>query len=441
MKLADDVNFSNIGPQLTIAFAVLIALILGGNGLLLWQFHIARLQTDRLTGANQQVISVLRLQQGLLSFHQRLEELAQSRDARTLTSEAEPLRTTLLEQIARTKSDINRLPPETHVDPALLPTLDAIEITLQSQLQALTELAKSGDWDAVNLRLASELQPLESHTSELVKSTDEEVSGELTETVANMRRVQLRIYFIVPATAICTFFIAAFLGWAISRRLIDLRFEERVSERTRLARDLHDTLLQTIQASKMVADDALDENSDPADMLPALTKLSNWLGLATEEGRAALNSLRISTAQKNDLIESMQKATETFVTSNSLKVAFVAIGAPREMYTLLREEVFRIGCEAIRNACQHSEGDRVDVELGYTEDFVLRVSDNGKGIPPQVADKGKQGHFGLRGMRERAVRIGGKFNLTTSPTSGTEITVRIPGFKIFCKAGAPPTRD
>ena len=438
MKSAD-VNFSNIGPQLTIAFAVLIALILGGNGLLIWQFHIARLQTDRLTGANQQVISVLRLQQGLLSFHQRLEELAQSRNARTLTSEAEPLRTTLLEQIARTRSDINRLPPETHVDPALLPTLDAIEITLQSQLQAITELAESGDWDAVNLRLASELQPLESHTSELVKSTDEEVSGELTGTVANMRSVQLRIFFIVPATAICTVFIAAFLGWAISRRMIDLRLEERVSERTRLARDLHDTLLQTIQASKMVADDALDENSDPAGMLQAMTKLSKWLGLATEEGRAALNSLRTPTVQRNDLMQSMQKATETFVTAHSLKVAFVAIGAPKEMHSWLREEVFLIGCEAIRNACRHSEGDRVDVELGYTEDFVLRVSDNGKGIPPQVADLGKEGHFGLRGMKERAARIGGKFNLTTSPTAGTQITVRIPGFKIFCKTGASVT--
>ncbi len=223
--------------------------------------------------------------------------------------------------------------------------------------------------------------------------------------------------------------------------MIDLRLEERVSERTRLARDLHDTLLQTIQASKMVADDALDENSDPEGMLAAMTKLSNWLGLATEEGRAALNSLRISTVQKNDLMESMQKATETFVASNSLKVVFVAIGAPKEMHSLLREEVFRIGCEAIRNACQHSEGDRVDVELGYTEDFVLRVSDNGKGIPPRVADKGKQGHFGLRGMRERAVRIGGKFNLTTSPSSGTEITVRIPGFKIFRKTGAPATQE
>ena len=440
MKLAD-VNFSNIGPQLTIAFAVLIALILGGNGLLIWQFHIARLQTDRLTGANQQVISVLRLQQGLLSFHQRLEELAQSRNARTLTSEAEPLRTTLLEQIARTRSDINRLPPETHVDPALLPTLDAIEITLQSQLQAITELAESGDWDAVNLRLASELQPLESHTSELVKSTDEEVSSELTETVANMRNVQLRIFFIVPATAICTVFIAAFLGWAISRRMIDLRLEERVSERTRLARDLHDTLLQTIQASKMIADDALDENSDPAAMLQAMTKLSKWLGEATEEGRAALNSLRTPTVQRNDLMESMQKATETFVTADSLKVAFVAIGAPKEMHSWLCEEVFLIGCEAIRNACQHSEGDRVDVELGYAEDFVLRVSDNGKGIPPKLADQGKDGHFGLRGMKERAARIGGKFDLTSSPTSGTEITVRIPGFKIFCKAGAPATRD
>jgi signal transduction histidine kinase len=75
------------------------------------------------------------------------------------------------------------------------------------------------------------------------------------------------------------------------------------------------------------------------------------------------------------------------------------------------------------------------------EDFVLRVSDNGKGIPPKLADQGKEGHFGLRGMKERAARIGGKFDLTTSPTSGTEITVRIPGFKIFCKSEASATQD
>jgi len=211
-----------------------------------------------------------------------------------------------------------------------------------------------------------------------------------------------------------------------------MRLEERVSERTRLARELHDTLLQTIQSSKMVADDALDETTDLAGMRLAMKTLSKWLGQATEEGRAALNSLRISTVQKNDLLEAMQKATQGFVTRSSLKVVFVVTGVAKEMHLLLSEEIYLIGCEAIRNACLHSQADRVDVELIYTKDFLLRVSDNGKGVPTEFVDRGKEGHFGLRGMRERAARIGGDFSLITT-ASGTRITLRIPGVRIFDK--------
>jgi signal transduction histidine kinase len=212
-----------------------------------------------------------------------------------------------------------------------------------------------------------------------------------------------------------------------------MRLEERVSERTRLARELHDTLLQTIQSSKMVAENALDETTDFTGMRLAMDRLARWLGQATEEGRAALNSLRISTVHKNDLLESMQAATEELASRTSLKIAFAATGDAREMYPLLSEEIYLIGCEAIRNACLHSQADRVDVELIYAKDFVLRVSDNGKGVPVQFVDGGKQGHFGLRGMRERAARIGGEFSLDTSSTSGTRVTLRIPGVKIFDK--------
>ena len=75
-----DGNYLAIGPRLTLTFALLIALILGGNGILVWQLHRARIQTDRLTSVSQQLIAVLRLQDGLQSFHQRLDELAQSKD-------------------------------------------------------------------------------------------------------------------------------------------------------------------------------------------------------------------------------------------------------------------------------------------------------------------------------------------------------------------------
>jgi hypothetical protein len=85
-------DYFNVGPQLTLAFAILIALILGGNGFVIWQFHMVRIPTDRLTGANQQLTAVLQLQVSLLTFHQRLDDLARSGDASRLTAEAEPLR-------------------------------------------------------------------------------------------------------------------------------------------------------------------------------------------------------------------------------------------------------------------------------------------------------------------------------------------------------------
>jgi len=221
-----DANYFHSGPRLTITFAVLIALILGGNGLLVWQFRIARLETDRLTGANQQLILVLRLRENLLIFHQRLDELAQSRDAHRLVTEGETLRKTLLEQTERMKTAVTHLPAEAHVNPDFLPTLQAIEIPLRSQLEAITALATSGDWEAVRLRLARELEPTEALTSALVKSIDQETSGELSRSAVNMSSVQRRIFFLVPSLAIPTFVIALFFAWAIARHMIELQEEK-----------------------------------------------------------------------------------------------------------------------------------------------------------------------------------------------------------------------
>ena len=142
MKTQDVSSFS-IGPKLTLTFAILIALILGGNGLLLWQFHLARLETDRLSAVNQQVISVLRLQESLVSAHERLDELAKTKDAGRLAAEAEPLRKALLEKAENTRNAVMGSPSQARIDPAFLPTLEAIEITLPSQLQAVTALAAS----------------------------------------------------------------------------------------------------------------------------------------------------------------------------------------------------------------------------------------------------------------------------------------------------------
>jgi ligand-binding sensor domain-containing protein/signal transduction histidine kinase len=211
----------------------------------------------------------------------------------------------------------------------------------------------------------------------------------------------------------------------------DVRLEERVNERTRLARELHDTLLQTIQSSKMVADDALDTTTDLSGMRSAMKRLSDWLGQATEEGRTALNSLRTSLGPKDDLLEALKRLAQEFEARSSVKIEFAVIGTIREMHPVAGEEVFRIASEAIRNAFLHSSGRRIDIELRYTHDFVLNVKDDGRGIPSEVSDSGKPGHFGLRGIKERANRVGGKLSITTSATSGTKISLRVPGANIF----------
>jgi signal transduction histidine kinase len=229
-----------------------------------------------------------------------------------------------------------------------------------------------------------------------------------------------------------------FSVWALYRlrvrqvaHAISLRFDERLAERTRIARDLHDTFLQTVQGSKMVTDDALEAASDPSRMRKALEQLSIWLEQAIDEGRAALNSLRTSTTVTNDLADGLRRATENISESHSMSVAMSVVGDTREMHPIVRDEVYRIGYEAICNAQMHSRGSSLAVELRYGHDLELRVRDNGVGIDPAVSDHGKNGHFGLQGMRERAARIGGKLTILSSTTGGTDVTLVVPGAITF----------
>jgi signal transduction histidine kinase len=214
-------------------------------------------------------------------------------------------------------------------------------------------------------------------------------------------------------------------------RAISARFDDRLGERTRIARDLHDTFLQTIQGSKLVVDDALEPSTDPIRMRRAMEQLSAWLGRATQEGRAALNSLRTTTTQANDLAEALLRVTKDNLVPSSMVVTFSLVSEAREMHPIVRDEVYRIAYEAISNACTHSGASRLEVELGYAHDLTLRVSDNGVGIHLAIVDKGRDGHFGLQGMRERAARIGGKLTLVSSSKSGTEIKLVVPGGIIF----------
>jgi signal transduction histidine kinase/ligand-binding sensor domain-containing protein len=232
-------------------------------------------------------------------------------------------------------------------------------------------------------------------------------------------------------------------AWALYRlrvrqvaHALAVRFDERLAERTRIAREFHDTLIQTIQGSKLVADDALDQSADPARMRHALKQLSEWLDRAVQEGRAALNSLRTSATETNDLAEGLRRATEECRMFSPMETSFSVEGDSREMHPVVRDEVYRIGYEAIRNASVHSKASRLEVGLKYGQDLAISVGDNGVGIPESIINGSTDGHYGLQGMRERAARIGGKLRIVSSVDSGTEVSLVIPGRIAFRGTGS-----
>jgi Two component regulator propeller./Histidine kinase./Y_Y_Y domain. len=132
-------------------------------------------------------------------------------------------------------------------------------------------------------------------------------------------------------------------------RAISVRFDERLAERTRIARELHDTLLQTVQGSKLVADDALENSDDAVHMQHAMKRLSGWLGQATQEGRAALNSLRTSTIETNDLAAGLRRATEECLLDRNMAVKFSVAGGSRDMHPIARDEIYRIQSPATKS--------------------------------------------------------------------------------------------
>lgn len=205
-----------------------------------------------------------------------------------------------------------------------------------------------------------------------------------------------------------------------------IRFEERLEERTRLARDLHDTLMQTIEASRLISHYASRQQVEPTQHRVALEQLSTWLEKASNQGRAFMRTLRGAANSNSDLYFDLRQIVEEHAQQRTIQVMFPEPASSRRVRPRVQEEAFHIGSEAIRNAYTHADATCIEIELHFEPDLLLSVKDNGKGMSPGVASLGREGHFGLRGMRERASRIGAKFSLDTSFGRGTVVTLRVP---------------
>ncbi len=425
-------DYSKIGTRLTLAFALLIALILAGNSIVILQFHLARVETDRLTSANRQLNAILQLQVGLLAFHQRLDDLARSGNAQHLTTEVGPLRLAFLNQINQTR-EVAARPPTANEDRAILPVLDTIEVALPGQLDAISGLAEAGDWESVQRRLDKELKPIETQTSVLVERIQHQASRELTESASKMSGLQQRIIVIVPIMAISTFCFAAFFGWAVARRIVELRLEERTGERTRIARELHDSLLQSLHGLMFEFQAARNMfQKRPDEALQALDNAIMGTEQAIVESQDAIVDLRSTAMCEDDLPQLLRLTGESLATARtgehkSPSFGLIVEGQQRVLTTAIRDEVYRIGREVLRNAFRHAQATRVQAEICYGKDQLqLRVWDDGRGMDPRVMERGiRPGHWGLPGVRERAHQIGAKLDVRSEAGMGTEIQLNV----------------
>jgi len=221
----------------------------------------------------------------------------------------------------------------------------------------------------------------------------------------------------------------------------NMRLEERVSERTRIARELHDTLLQSFQGLLLrfqTVSNQLPAGGAKQDLDKAIERAAQ----AITEGRDAVQGLRASTIETNDLAVAVRTLAEELAgegtNPNSAAFDVQVEGVPRELQVILRDEVYRIAGEGLRNAFRHAEAQRIEVEIRYDErEFRLRVRDDGKGIDPKLlrAD-GPKGHYGLLGMRERAQSMGGKLAVWSEVDSGTELELSIPASHAYEKSHA-----
>ena len=209
-------------------------------------------------------------------------------------------------------------------------------------------------------------------------------------------------------------------------RLLAVRFEERLAERTRIAQDLHDSLLQGVLSTSMQLHILADQLPSDSPMLPGMSRALQLTGQVIEEGRNTLRGLRSSINAATDLQNSLSRIPQE-LGRQDVGFRILVEGEALPLRSIVRDDVYRIGREALVNALRHSGAGNIELHLEYAADQLrIIVRDDGCGIDSKVLRSGRDGHWGLSGMRERGERIGAKLKILSRVGEGTEVEVRVP---------------
>lgn len=219
------------------------------------------------------------------------------------------------------------------------------------------------------------------------------------------------------------------------REQLNRRFQDRLAERTRIAQDLHDTLLQGVLSASLQLDIAQDHLPEDSPTRPMLRRILQLMQQVTEQGREALRGLRsLDSAVSVEATFAHLPQEAGFGNSPGYRVHVE--GDPRKLRSAVRSEVYWIGREALINAFTHAQSHNIDVTIDYgTRAFRLLVRDDGCGIDPYILKNGRNGHWGLGGMRERAQTIGSELKVESHVSSGTKVELSVPALIAFADLG------
>ncbi len=223
---------------------------------------------------------------------------------------------------------------------------------------------------------------------------------------------------------------------------LDLQFEERLSERACIGRDLQDTMLQVLLNAQLHLCAADDQSPEDSGAKRLVSRALDLMARAIDGGRHALRGLRSSHGSSQDLEQAFLRIHEELTSHrdvSQIAFGFIVGGASLPLNPATRDEVYLIGREALINAVRHSSAGKIEVELEYgAKSLRVLVRDNGCGIDPRVLHSGRTGHCGLSGMLERAERIEAKLRVLSRVGAGTEIELSVPGRIAFdLQSGQP----
>ncbi|MEP7038888.1 MAG: triple tyrosine motif-containing protein, partial [Acidobacteriota bacterium] len=219
---------------------------------------------------------------------------------------------------------------------------------------------------------------------------------------------------------------------------LNRRFEERLAERTLIAQELHDSLLQGVVSASMQLNVAVDNLPDDSAAKKQFNRVVQLMGQVTTEGRNTLRGLRAPAEENSENLEkSFADLEKDFARLGRSPFRVIIEGEPRILSSVVRDEVYFIGREALLNACRHSNADNIEIIIEYhTKNLRVVIRDDGRGINQEILQNGREGHWGLVGMRERAEKIGGRLKVWSRANAGTEIELIVPPRVAYEKSAA-----